>query len=56
MKSRVFFFILFVFYFSINLIFADDSTVVTVGPGIRYHSVYKNSVGQIQHKNLRDRY
>lgn len=52
MKSRVFFFILFVFYFSINLIFADDSTVVTVGPGIRYHSVYKNSVGPFNIKIL----
>ncbi|MCX8057160.1 MAG: DUF4623 domain-containing protein [Ignavibacteria bacterium] len=32
--------------------FADDSTVVTVGPGIRYHSVYKNSVGPYNIKIL----
>ncbi len=33
-------------------IFADDSTVVLVGPGIRYHSVYKTSTGPYNIKIL----
>lgn len=32
--------------------FADDSTVVNVGPGIKYHSVYKTSVGPYNIKIL----
>jgi len=31
---------------------ADDSTVVNVGPGIRYHSVYKTSIGPYNIKIL----
>ncbi len=36
----------------LNQSYGDDSTVVTVGPGIRYHSVYKNSVGPFNIKIL----
>lgn len=36
----------------LNHSYGDDSTVVTVGPGIRYHSVYKNSVGPFNIKIL----
>lgn len=36
----------------VSSLFADDSTVVTVGPGIKYHSVYKTSVGPYKIKIL----
>ncbi len=35
-----------------NLLFSDDSTAIFVGPGIRYHSVYKTSVGPYNIKIL----
>lgn len=39
-------------FISNDIILADDSTVVQVGPGIKYHSVYKNSVGPYNIKIL----
>ena len=42
---------LFIFLISLNT-WADDSTVVVVGPGIKYHSVYKTSVGPYNIKIL----
>ena len=48
---KIKFFFLFIIFCTINL-FADDSTVVIVGPGIRYHSVYKTSVGPYNIKIL----
>jgi len=49
MKFKFFYFL--VLFISINVV-ADDSTVVVVGPGIKYHSVYKNSVGPFNIKIL----
>lgn len=43
--------LLIVLFIAINL-FADDSTVVMVGPGIKYHSVYKTSTGPYNIKIL----
>lgn len=49
--SRLMFLISFAFLF-LSQLFADDSTVVNVGPGIKYHSVYKTSVGPYNIKIL----
>lgn len=49
MKFKLYWFSIFIL---ISSLFADDSTVVTVGPGIKYHSVYKTSVGPYNIKIL----
>ncbi|MFN4111112.1 MAG: phosphodiester glycosidase family protein, partial [Ignavibacteria bacterium] len=48
---QIFYFINLCLFCSSQLL-ADDSTVVNVGPGIRYHSVYKTSVGPYNIKIL----
>ncbi|MGB9664517.1 MAG: hypothetical protein ACPL25_06325, partial [Ignavibacteria bacterium] len=48
---KITFLFLFILLFSAQLL-ADDSTVVVVGPGIKYHSVYKTSVGPYNIKIL----
>lgn len=53
MRSKAFILIfLLITVLLLNHSYGDDSTVVTVGPGIRYHSVYKNSVGPFNIKIL----
>lgn len=48
---KIIFLFLTLFFIS-SKVFADDSTVVVVGPGIKFHSVYKNSVGPFNIKIL----
>lgn len=49
MKIKLLFLILLSLFIKI---YADDSTAVMVGPGIKYHSVYKTSVGPYNIKIL----
>lgn len=48
---QIIYFICLCLFYSSQLL-ADDSTVVNVGPGIRYHSVYKTSIGPYNIKIL----